>query len=166
MTPAHLTRATTTHLFRRPKIDAIVIGSGPGGLSTAAFLARRGKVVVVLEANEALGGGLHTWADKGVQFETGFHYLGEVQLESSPLRRIIEYVAPGLQWAAMADCPHTPGVYDEVNVNSDGTCLSLRPGEGSWEAELCRAFPAEVPSQIEILPECSSDNTAHAPDAA
>ena len=126
------------------RLDAIVIGSGPAGLSTAAMLARRGKTVLVLEANEALGGGLHTWEDGGCSFETGFHYLGEVHCASGPLRRIIDYVAPGVNWAAMADCPVSPGVYDEVTICGERPIfLSLRPGEGAWLSEFIRAFPHE-----------------------
>lgn len=41
----------------------------------------------------------------------------------------------------MADCPHSPGVYDELHIAS--TTLTFRPGEQLWEKELCRVFPHE-----------------------
>src|SRR5947208_17048906 len=37
--------------------DAIVVGAGPNGLSAAVILAQNGLKVLILEANEMIGGG-------------------------------------------------------------------------------------------------------------
>ncbi len=46
-------------------LDAIVIGSGMGGLCSAAMLAKMGKRVLVLEQHYIAGGCTHVFDDKG-----------------------------------------------------------------------------------------------------
>ena len=60
-----------------PKIDAIVVGSGIGGLTTACLLARSRKRVVVLEQHDQAGGCCHTFIEKGYEFDVG-KYFGHV----------------------------------------------------------------------------------------
>lgn len=56
-------------------IDTIIIGSGMGGLSCAAILARRGRRVLVLEQHEDVaGGGTHQFDLGGYRFDSGLHY--------------------------------------------------------------------------------------------
>ena len=50
-------------------LDAIVIGSGIGGLSAAALLSKVGQRVLVLEQHDVAGGCTHTFADKGQGFK-------------------------------------------------------------------------------------------------
>jgi all-trans-retinol 13,14-reductase len=46
-------------------LDAIVIGSGIGGLTAACLLAKAGKKVLVLEQHDRAGGCCHTYIEKG-----------------------------------------------------------------------------------------------------
>lgn len=51
--------------------DAIVIGSGIGGLTCAGMLARQGKKVLVLEQLGKVGGCTHTFRQNGFEFDVG-----------------------------------------------------------------------------------------------
>ena len=61
--------------------DAIVVGSGPGGLTTAACLASAGKRVLVVERHNRAGGNMQIFRRQhegdGYEFDVGVHYLGE-----------------------------------------------------------------------------------------
>lgn len=55
------------------KYDAIVIGSGVGGLTCASFLARAGMKVLVLEQHTKIGGYSHSFKRRSFTFESGIH---------------------------------------------------------------------------------------------
>jgi all-trans-retinol 13,14-reductase len=89
--------------------DAIVIGSGIGGLASAAILARHGKKrVLVLERHYVAGGFTHAFTRPGYEWDVGVHYIGQVG-ERGAVRPFFDYVSEGrLAWAPM------PEVYDRV----------------------------------------------------
>lgn len=48
-----------------------MVGSGIGGLTAAATLAKAGKKVLVLEQHDQAGGCCHTYIEKGFEFDVG-----------------------------------------------------------------------------------------------
>lgn len=52
-------------------LDAVIIGSGIGGLGLAVLLAKVGKKVLVLEQHDRAGGCCHTFCEKGYEFDVG-----------------------------------------------------------------------------------------------
>ncbi len=55
--------------------DAIIIGSGLGGLTAGAILARQGKRVLILERHHQAGGAATGFSRAGVMLEVGLHAL-------------------------------------------------------------------------------------------
>ena len=46
-------------------LDAIIIGSGIGAMTTGAIMAKSGKRVLLLEQHDQAGGCCHSFIDKG-----------------------------------------------------------------------------------------------------
>jgi phytoene dehydrogenase-like protein len=58
--------------------DAIVVGSGAGGLAASVRIARNDHSVLLLEATPGLGGCLRPFEKAGYTFDMGLHYVGEL----------------------------------------------------------------------------------------
>lgn len=60
--------------------DAIVIGSGLGGLTAAAYLQTNGMRTIVLEQYDVAGGSSHVFRRKREwEFDVGLHHIGDCQ---------------------------------------------------------------------------------------
>ncbi|MBP9035921.1 MAG: NAD(P)/FAD-dependent oxidoreductase [Pseudomonadales bacterium] len=64
------------------RYDAIVIGAGPNGLVAAAYLARSGQRVLLLERRHETGGGLNT--DEYFGFRLNLHAVYHLMAERMP----------------------------------------------------------------------------------
>jgi all-trans-retinol 13,14-reductase len=118
--------------------DAIVIGSGIGGLATAALLSSyAAKRVLVLERHYVPGGYTHAFHRPGYEWDVGLHYIGDVQDEQSIVRRAFDQITDGqLKWAAM------PDVYDRFII--DHRNYEFVSGLERFRARLKEYFPQET----------------------
>src|SRR5699024_2887017 len=58
--------------------DAIVVGAGLGGMTTAAYLTVLGKRTLLLERHSVLGGSSHVFRRQNKwEFDCGIHYIGD-----------------------------------------------------------------------------------------
>jgi all-trans-retinol 13,14-reductase len=120
--------------------DAIVIGSGIGGLTTAALLSKHAaKKVLVLERHYTAGGYTHSFRRPGYSWDVGVHYVGDLQDPSSPLRAAFDNLTGGqLEWAPL------PDVYDRVFMGE--RTFEFPTGRERLRTRLKEYFPAEAPA--------------------
>jgi phytoene dehydrogenase-like protein len=138
--------------------DAIVIGSGLGGLSCAAYLAAAGKRTLVLEAHYVAGGNSQTFRrepkGKRYEFDVGLHYIGECGPEGL-ITRVMR--GAGLD-----------GRMKYRELDSDGFSTLIFPdltfrvptGWGRYRSRLLSTFPAEAETlgkAVDILEQVASE---------
>ena len=125
------------HSGRQIDYDAIVIGSGAGGLASALCMARAGKRVLVLEQHYLPGGWCHSFPLEGFLFSPGVHYIGRLN-EGGSMRELYEKlgVADHLTFLEL-----NPDGFDRVIVGEER--FDIPAGRAIFEARLVERFPAE-----------------------
>ncbi len=98
--------------------DAIVVGSGIGGLGIASLLAqKRGMRVLLLEANIVPGGCTHCHEIDGFEFPSGLDSVGDMdpRIGRGAYRPAIDFITGNqLMWAKMPDVHETACFGDDV----------------------------------------------------
>ncbi len=115
--------------------DAIVIGSGMGGLTSAALLSDLGFRVCVLEQHYTAGGYTHSYERNGYEWDVGVHYIGDVGAKTRS-RQMFDYLSDGkLEWAPM------DAEYDRFYIGEK--LFSAKAGKREYRDNLVRQFPGE-----------------------
>jgi len=135
--------------------DAIVIGSGMGGLTTAAFLSELGWKVCVLEQHYTAGGYTHSFERNGYEWDPGVHYIGDVGAETRT-KKMFDFVSEGqLKWAPMDP------EYDRFYVGDK--VFSAIAGKQAFRDNLVQTFPEEaqaIDQYLKLLDKIGSASTA------
>ena len=117
--------------------DAIIIGSGMGGLTCGAFLAKAGKRVLMLERHYTPGGFTHVFRRGAYEWDVGLHYIGEVHRPSSFLRMAFDEMSgERLQWASMGD------IYDRA-LFPGGKSYDFKASRQAFLEQMLEYFPKE-----------------------
>jgi all-trans-retinol 13,14-reductase len=114
--------------------DTIVIGSGIGGLTCAAALAKCGQRVLVLEQHYVAGGLTQTFTRKGFTWAVGIHYLGQME-PGGQAQKILDWLSDGaIKMAPIA------GAYDIIHFPDNFEITFASPAE-VLKMNLKKKFP-------------------------
>lgn len=117
------------------KYDAVIIGSGLGGLECAHILSKAGMSVLLLERGTQAGGCLQSYRRLGLAFDTGFHYVGGLD-EGQSLHSAFRHLGLlRLPWQRLDN--H----FDRVTIGNQ--TFNFAQGYDAFVETLTAAFPAE-----------------------
>lgn len=139
--------------------DAIIIGSGAGGLSAALCLARAGQKVAVIEQHYVPGGWCHSFYIHGQRFSPGVHYIGGLDKGESTSKLYEGLgIANDLVFFRM-----NPDAYEHCWLGNDR--IDMPAGINHLYESLSKRFPGEkrgikkyldlvekVSKQIQLIP--------------
>jgi all-trans-retinol 13,14-reductase len=130
--------------------DALVIGSGIGGLTAAALLSEIGWRVAVLEQHYTAGGNTHSYERNGYEWDVGVHYIGDMGARTTA-RRLMDFLTQGKQqWAPM------DAHYDRFFIGD--RVYDAVAGREAFRDNLVAYFPREaraIDRYLELLGEVS-----------
>ena len=117
--------------------EAIIIGSGIGGMAAAAALSKVGHKVLLLEQYQILGGLAHSFSREGFSWDAGIHYLSGVA-PGDPGRDLLDWISDTpIEFKSMG------AVYDNLHMGDAEPLALSRPYEAQ-ERDLKDRFPDEA----------------------
>ena len=123
--------------------DAVVVGAGPNGLVAAIALADAGWDVVLLEANDEVGGAVRSAEVTAPGYSTDLFSAFYPLAAASPVIRDLDLAAHGLVWRRSPDVV--------AHALDDGSSVVLHPDAEQTAAELERAAPGDGAAWLELV---------------
>jgi len=137
------------------EFDVIVIGSGMGGMTTAAALSRVGRKVLLLEQAKTIGGLTHSFSRGGFTWDVGLHYCGTFGRDQRA-GRILKWLSDGtIEFRSVGT------VYDILHFPERFEIPVARPAT-AYKMELKERFPdnaGEIDAYFEAL--LAAEETMH-----
>ncbi len=120
------------------RADAVIIGSGIAGLTSAALLAQRGYKVVVLERDIHPGGCAAGWTQDGYRFAVGATVA--MGFEQGGVHREI-YNRLGLE-------PRYVEVNPAIRVHLPDRKVEVKTTHAEWFKEVAEKFPGQTENKL------------------
>lgn len=116
-------------------MKAVIIGSGLGGLSCGAILAKCGYEVTVLEKEAVIGGCLQCFERRGKRFETGMHFIGSAS-KGQTLHTLMRFLEISEQ---VQLSPLDSHAYEVISL--DGKRYNFAMGRHAFIEKMAAYFP-------------------------
>lgn len=133
----------------RSAYDAIVVGSGLGGLTAGALLSRMGKSVLLVERHDRVGGYAHSFRRGAYRFDSAVHLVGGCNPESGGL---VYRVLDGLDLTGRCEFQPIDTVY---TASYPGLDFEIPSGLDEFVATHAKAFPSEAEGLRRLVEVCA-----------
>ena len=136
----------------------VIIGSGLGGLSCGALLAKNGYQVVVLEQGSQIGGCLQCFSRRGERFETGMHFIGSAG-EGQMLDKLFRFlgIKDDLRLSSLDQT-----CYDVISINGNRFCFAN--GREAFIEQMASYFPHQkdnLAAYFDLVERVASASSLH-----
>ena len=126
--------------------DAVVIGSGLGGLTAAALMAKAGRKVCVIERNHSVGGAASVFKKGALTIEPALHQTADPRDPREPKHEILKELGllDEIEWI-----PVSP--FFSVRGGPVGETFELPVGFEAAREAMARRFPASRAGSDRLL---------------
>lgn len=138
---------------KQERYDAVIIGAGLGGLSTAALLAKAGKSVLLVERHDRPGGYAHGFRRRNYHFDSGVHLVSgcgaQGYANGSTIYKICSSLGIDADAIFLPLSSYAQVVFPELE-------LVLHSGEEAFITEMGLHFPEERDNLLRLLRLCKT----------